>query len=100
MGARTKERNLERELKKEQAARQMEVGNLKDMLEHEIGLKRNLEEVLSARNSQFETVSQELQFLKDDQRSIRVKRKKSDEQGLSLIRPAQIGMRVGNYELS
>ena len=76
MGARTKERNLERELKKEQAARQMEVGNLKDMLEHEIALKRNLEEVLSARNSQFETVSQELQFLKDDQRSIRVKRKK------------------------
>lgn len=73
LGARTKERNLERELKKEQAARGMEVGNLKDMLEHETALKRNLEEVLSAKNSEFETVSQELQFLKDDRRAIRVK---------------------------
>lgn len=73
LGARTKERNLERELKKEQAAREMEVGNLKDMLEHETALKRNLEEVLSAKNSEFETVSQELQFLKDDRRAIRVK---------------------------
>ena len=74
LGARTKERNLERELKKEQAAREMEVGNLKDMLEHETALKRNLEEVLSAKNSEFETVSQELQFLKDDRRAIKVKK--------------------------
>ena len=73
LGARTKERNLERELKKEQAAREMEVGNLKDMLEHETALKRNLEEVLRAKNSEFETVSQELQFLKDDRRTIKVK---------------------------
>jgi HPt (histidine-containing phosphotransfer) domain-containing protein len=68
LGARTKERNLERELEQDKAVREMEVGNLKDMLEHEIALKRNLEEVLSARNSEFETVSQELQYFKDDRK--------------------------------
>ena len=66
LGAQTKERNLERELEKEKAAREMEVGNLKDMLEHEVALRRNLEEVLNSRNFEFETVSQELQCLKND----------------------------------
>lgn len=65
-GARTKERNLERELEKEKAAREMEVENLKDMLEHEISLKKNLEDVLNSRNLDFKTVSQELQYLKDE----------------------------------
>lgn len=68
MGARTKERNLERDLEKEKAAREMEVGNLKDLLEHECALKRNLEEILSARNSELEILSQELQCLKDDRK--------------------------------
>lgn len=69
LGARTKERNLERELEKEKAAREMEVGNLKDMLAHENALKRDLEEVLSARNSEFESVRQELQCLKNDRKT-------------------------------
>ena len=76
LGARTRERNLERELEKEKATREMEVGNLKDLLEHEIALKRNLEEVLSSRNTEFETVSRELQYLKDDRKTMAINKVK------------------------
>jgi hypothetical protein len=70
LGAKTKERNLEWELENEKAAREMEVGNLKDLLDHEVALKRNLEDVLRARNTEFEAVSRELQYSKDDRMAI------------------------------
>ena len=75
LGARTNERNLEKELEKEKAAREIEVRNLEDKLEHEIALNRNLEDVLSTRNSEFETVCQELRYLKDDRKLAKDARK-------------------------
>lgn len=68
LGARTKERSLELELEKEKAAREMEVNTVKDMLENEIALKRNLEELLNSRTVELSRLSEELRYLKEDRK--------------------------------
>ncbi|XP_046846302.1 A-kinase anchor protein 9-like [Xenia sp. Carnegie-2017] len=68
LGARTKERSLELELEKEKAAREMEVNTVKDMLDNEIALKRNLEELLNSRTVELSRLSEELRYLKEDRK--------------------------------
>lgn len=65
MGARDKERKLETELQRERTAREREIATLKDVLEREVAQKRNLQETINKRNTEFDVLYEELQRLKD-----------------------------------
>lgn len=69
LGARSKERKLLKEMERERNSREREIETLKDALEKEILVKKNLEETMQQRNTEFEVLCKELQRLKDDRKS-------------------------------